>query len=50
MLLVMPPAIALGRVFATRAFPGKAFAETLLLLPLVLPPVVTGYGLLVLRP
>lgn len=44
---VLPPAIVLGHVFATRTFPGKALAETVLLLPLVLPPVVTGYALLV---
>jgi molybdate transport system permease protein len=47
-VLVLPPAAVLGHLFATRRFRGKAFVETLLLLPLVLPPVVTGYGLLVL--
>lgn len=47
-LLVMPPAIALGRVLAVTSFRGRAFVETSLLLPLVLPPVVTGYVLLVL--
>ncbi|MCE9634320.1 MAG: molybdate ABC transporter permease subunit [Planctomycetes bacterium] len=46
--LVMPPAIVLGRVLAVASFRGKALVETVLLLPLVLPPVVTGYGLLVL--
>lgn len=46
--LVMPPAIVLGRVLAVASFRGKAIVETVLLLPLVLPPVVTGYGLLVL--
>jgi molybdate transport system permease protein len=45
---VMPPAILLGQFLATRTFRGKWLVETLLLLPLVLPPVVTGYGLLVL--
>lgn len=45
---VLPPAAMLGHLFATRSFRGKALADTLLLLPLVLPPVVTGYGLLVL--
>jgi molybdate transport system permease protein len=44
--LVMPPAVLLGRVFARRDFAGKALVETFLLLPLVLPPVVTGYALL----
>jgi molybdate transport system permease protein len=47
-LLVMPPAILLGRLLAVSRFRGKAFVETALLLPLVLPPVVTGYALLVL--
>ena len=47
-LLVMPPAIVLGRLLAVSRFRGKAFVETALLLPLVLPPVVTGYALLVL--
>ena len=47
-LLVLPPAAVLGHLLATRAFRGKAAVETLLLLPLVLPPVVTGYLLLVL--
>lgn len=47
-VLVLPPAVLLGHVFATRDFRGKTFAETLLLLPLVLPPVVTGYALLLL--
>jgi len=47
-VLVMPPAIVLGRVLATATFRGRALVETALLLPLVLPPVVTGYALLVL--
>jgi len=45
-LLALPPAVAAGWLFARRSFPGKALAETALLLPLVLPPVVTGWGLL----
>lgn len=47
-LVVMPPAIVLGRVLAVTSFRWKAVVETVLLLPLVLPPVVTGYALLVL--
>jgi len=47
-LLVLPPAVAAGRWLAVASFRGKALVETLLMLPLVLPPVVTGYGLLVL--
>ncbi len=47
-LVAMPPAIVLGRFLAVAQFRGKALVETALLLPLVLPPVVTGYALLVL--
>lgn len=47
-LAVMPPAIVFGRIVAVTTSRFKALAETALLLPLVLPPVVTGYGLLVL--
>jgi len=43
----MPVGIALGWLLARRDFIGKAVIETLLNLPLVLPPVVTGYLLLV---
>lgn len=46
-LVVMPPAIILGRVLAVTSSRWKAFVDTVLLLPLVLPPVVTGYALLV---
>ncbi len=38
--------ISLALVFARVRFPGKVIAETLVLLPLVLPPSVVGYGLL----
>jgi molybdate transport system permease protein len=47
-LASLPFGIALARLLARRNFPGKAAVETLLNLPLVLPPVVTGYLLLVL--
>lgn len=43
---VLPPAIAAGWVLARRTFPGKALFETLVSLPLVLPPVATGLVLL----
>src|SRR5262245_14911402 len=46
--LVMPPAVVLGRLLAARSFRGKSIVESALLLPLVLPPVVTGFALLVL--
>lgn len=38
--------IALALLFARRPFRGKVLAETLVMLPLVLPPSVVGYGLL----
>jgi molybdate transport system permease protein len=41
-------AIPLAYFLARRQFPGKAAIETLLTLPLVLPPTVVGYFLLVL--
>ena len=37
-----------GRLLARRAFRGREILDALLTLPLVLPPTVTGYGLLVL--
>jgi molybdate transport system permease protein len=46
-LISLPPGIWLGYVLARRQFWGKGLAETALSLPLVLPPVVTGYVLLV---
>jgi molybdate transport system permease protein len=47
-LTSLPPGVALGYLLARRRFPGKSAVETFLSLPLVLPPVVTGYLLLVL--
>ena len=43
----LPLAIAIGYVLARRDFIGKSLVETIVYLPLVLPPVVTGYLLLV---
>jgi len=43
----LPVGILIGWLLARRRFPGKAIVETLISLPLVLPPVVTGYLLLV---
>ena len=45
-LLMLPPGIALAWVFARRQFPGRTALETLVLLPLVIPPVATGLILL----
>jgi molybdate transport system permease protein len=44
----MPVGIALGWLLARRSFPGKFLLETAINLPLVVPPVVTGYLLLIL--
>lgn len=45
-LLALPAGIAAAWVLARRSFPGKPVLETLLALPLVLPPVATGFLLL----
>lgn len=45
-LLALPPAIAVGWLLARREFRGKALLETLVSLPLVLPPVASGLVLL----
>ncbi len=47
-IVVLPLAILIGWFLARKQFPGKAFVEGFLHLPLVLPPVTTGYILLVL--
>jgi len=44
--LVLPPAIATGWVLARKSFAGKALFETIVSLPLVLPPVASGLVLL----
>ncbi len=46
--LSLPFGVALGWLLSRRSFPGKALVEAAVNLPLVLPPVVTGYLLLVL--
>lgn len=44
--LSLPAGLFLGWFLARRSFPGKAIVETMVALPLVLPPVVTGLLLL----
>jgi len=44
----LPFALAIAWVLSYTRFPGKIVVEALLSLPLVLPPVVTGYALLIL--
>jgi molybdate transport system permease protein len=46
-LILLPLGIVAGRLLAFREFRGKGFVEALLALPLVLPPTVLGYYLLV---
>jgi molybdate transport system permease protein len=46
-LCTMPPAFAIAFVLARRRFAGKPLVDALVNLPLVLPPVVTGYLLLI---
>jgi len=44
----LPPALLVAHILARRRFPGKSVLDALTHLPLVLPPVATGYLLLVL--
>jgi molybdate transport system permease protein len=46
-LLAMVAGVALGWVFARKPFPGSPVLESLFMLPLVLPPTVIGYAILV---
>ncbi len=45
-LLALPPALALATWLARRQFFFKPLVEAVLFLPMILPPVVTGYALL----
>jgi molybdate transport system permease protein len=44
---LLPVGILLGRLLAWRRFPGKPLVEAMVALPLVLPPTVLGYYLLI---
>jgi molybdate transport system permease protein len=46
LVLILPPGLAVAWILARHDFPGKAVLETLVTLPLVLPPVATGLVLL----
>ncbi len=46
-LILVPLAVALARTLSSRQFRGKSFIEALVSLPLVLPPTVLGFYLLV---
>jgi len=45
--ILLPLAVLIARPLAWRRFPGRSFAEALVALPLVLPPTVLGFYLLV---
>lgn len=47
-LIVFIAGIAIARLITRRIFPGKSIIESILLLPMVLPPTVVGFGLLYL--
>ena len=47
-LLVLPPGVVVAWLLARRRFPGRALAETIVSLTLVMPPVATGLILLTL--
>ena len=47
-LLALAAGVAIGWVLARVRFPGRSVVEAALMLPLVLPPTVIGYGILVL--
>lgn len=48
LIVMFPPGLLVGWLLAKREFPGKSLLNTLVMLPLVLPPVVSGYLLLIL--
>jgi molybdate transport system permease protein len=45
-LLILPPGVVIAWLLARRSFPGRAVVETIVSLPLVMPPVATGLILL----
>lgn len=47
LLVLLPAGVWMGRLLAYSRFVGKSLAEALIVLPLVLPPTVLGYYLLV---
>ena len=46
-LMIAIPGVAIGWLLARKSFPGKIFVDGLVHLPLVMPPVVVGYCLLI---
>ncbi len=48
LIVTLPPGVLVGWLLAKRTFPGKSLLNTVVMCPLVLPPVVSGYLLLIL--
>ena len=48
LLLILPPGLLVGWILAKLSFPGKSLLNTIVMLPMVLPPVVSGFFLLIL--
>ena len=48
LIVMFPPGLLVGWLLAKRDFAGKSLLNTFVMLPLVLPPVVSGYLLLIL--
>ena len=48
LVIMLPPGLLVGWLLAKRTFPGKTFLNTFVMWPLVLPPIVSGYLLLIL--
>ena len=48
LVLMFPPGLLAGWLLAKRTFPGKVLLNTIVMWPLVLPPIVSGYLLLIL--
>ena len=48
LVIMLPPGLLAGWLLAKRTFPGKALLNTFVMWPLVLPPIVSGYLLLIL--
>lgn len=48
LILILPPGLLIGWVLAKLSFRGKSLLNTIVMLPVVLPPVVSGYFLLIL--
>ena len=48
LVIMFPPGLFAGWLLAKRTFPGKALLNTFVMWPLVLPPIVSGYLLLIL--